>query len=417
MLRRAFVFLAGSAAIAGCGVQTVPYRGPSQPATAIGPAMPGAAPRAGGSKVAILLPLSGQLAGAGQPMLQAAQLALPANAPPTLVSYDTGGTPDGAATAARTAIAEGARMILGPLTSAETAAVAPIATQSGVPVLAFTNASVQAQPGVWTLGISPAQQVRRLVAAAAAQGKTQMAALLPDNDFGRAMADGLVQACAAAGLPAPSIHMHAPGMGAITTAARDLASYGSRRGPIDAQIRAARAQNTPEGRRQAADLARSSVAPPPFQALLLGDTKDELALVASVLPYYDVDSHNVQFMGPALWAAPGNGGGAMQGAWYAAPDGAARAPLEEAFQARYNTPPPPLADLAFDAASIARVLATQGGFSIAALTQPAGFAGVTGWLGFQADGQVRRGLAVFRIERSGPAMVEPAPSGGGTPGA
>ena len=112
-------------------------------------------------------------------MLHAAQLAFDSPGASSLDAKDTGGTPDGAAAAAHSAIADGVGLILGPLTSAATAAVAPIARASGVAVLAFTNDQAQAQPGVWTLGITPGQQVRRLVAAAAGQGKSQFAALLP----------------------------------------------------------------------------------------------------------------------------------------------------------------------------------------------------------------------------------------------
>jgi branched-chain amino acid transport system substrate-binding protein len=330
---------------------------------------------------------------------------------PPLDARDTRGTPEGAAVAARSAIAEGTGLILGPLMAAETSAVAPIARQAGVAVLAFTNASSLAQPGVWTLGITPDQQVRRLVSSAAAQGRTQFAALLPDNDFGRAMGEALTRACASAGLPPPNVRMHGAGMAAITAATRDISGYGNRRGPIDAQIKAARALNTPEGRRHGAELARSSIPPPPFNALLLGATGEALQEVAAMLPYYDVDRRAAQIMGPAIWSSPASGSGVMEGAWYAAPDPAARAGLEQSFSAKYGAPPPPLADLAFDAASIARLLATQSGFSAAALTQPAGFVGADGWLALLPDGQVRRGLAVFRVERGGAQMIEPAPQG------
>ncbi len=114
-----------------------------------------------GHRVAILLPLSGARADIGQALLHGAQLALDAPGAPPLDVKDTGGTPDGAAAAAQAAIADGAGLILGPLTSAETAAVAPVARAANVAVLAFTNDPSQAQPGVWTLGITPGQQVRR----------------------------------------------------------------------------------------------------------------------------------------------------------------------------------------------------------------------------------------------------------------
>jgi hypothetical protein len=206
-------------------------------------------------------------------------------------------------------------------------------------------------------------------------------------------------------------------MAPINAAARDLSDYANRRGPIDAQIRAARALETPDGRRQAQDLAKTQIPPPNFSALLLAGTGESLAEIAAVLPYYDVDRSQVQIMGPSLWASPASGSGQLSGAWYAAPDPAARTSFEQGFTAKYGSAPAPLADLAFDAASIARVLGGGGGFSVASLAQPAGFIGVDGWLALSPDGQVRRALAVFAIERGGPQMVEPAPQSANVGGA
>jgi branched-chain amino acid transport system substrate-binding protein len=163
-------------------------------------------------------------------------------------------------------------------------------------------------------------------------------------------------------------------------------------------------------------LAKSSIPPPSFNTLLLADTGEALAEIATLLPYYDIDPPAVQIIGPALWASPSSGSGQFRGAWYAAPDPAARGNFEQAFAAKYGGGPAPLADLAYDAASIAHVLAARG-FSVGALTQPAGFVGADGWFALLADGQVRRALAVFAIDRGGPQMVEPAPQSGNAPGA
>jgi branched-chain amino acid transport system substrate-binding protein len=417
MLRRAFVLLIGTVSLAAC-FGGYGYR-PAGYGYGAGPVpLGGGAGRGGpvGQRVAILLPLSGARADLGQNMLRAAQLALDGPGAPPLDPKDTGGTPQGAAAAAQQAIADGVGLILGPLTSPETAAVAPIARSANVALLAFTNDPSQAQPGVWTLGITPSQQVRRLVAAAQGQGKSEFAGLLPDSDFGHAMGQALTQATAGSGLPEPQVRFYAKGMPAINAAARDLSGYASRRGPIDAQIRQARELGTPEGRRQAQELAKSSIAPPSFNTLLLADTGEALAEIAAVLPYYDVDRSQVQILGPALWASPSSGSGQFTHAWYAAPDPAARSAFEQAYTAKYGSPPPSVADLAYDAASIARVLGGQG-YSIGALTQPSGFVGADGWLALLADGQVRRALAVFTIERGGPQMLEPAPQSGNVPGA
>jgi Periplasmic binding protein len=360
--------------------------------------------------------MTGPRAGLGQVLLQAAQLAMQTDAGPSLDVQDTGGTAAGATKAAQAALAKGDGLILGPLTSSETAAVAPIARGAGIPVLAFTNDAAQSQAGIWPLGITPDQQIRRLVVAAQAQGKTQFAGLLPDSDFGRAMAAALTKATQADGLPAATVRMHSPGMASITASARDVSDYANRRGPIDAKVKAARALGTPDGRREAQELVKTPIPPASFNVLLLGDTGDALQEIAAILPYYDVDRSAVQIIGPALWADPSSGSGAVHGAWYAAPDSSTRGNLERDYAAKYGVPPPPLADLAYDAASVAKVILGPRGSDIAILTQPGGFVGTDGWFTLLPDGQVRRGLAVYRIEAGGPQMIDPAPQSAGAPG-
>jgi hypothetical protein len=90
--------------------------------------------------------------------------------------------------------------------------------------------------------------------------------------------------------------------------------------------------------------------------------------------------------------------------------------LQQDYTAKYGSPPPPLADLAFDAASIAKVIIGINGANLTLLTQPAGFVGSDGWMAFSPDGQVHRGLAVFRVDRSGPTIIQPAPQSSGVPG-
>ena len=419
MRQWAFLFLLCALGVTGCDEQSSGRYGGAYQSGLNNPTSLGASGFPSGQTVqgvAILLPLTGPRADLGQVLLQAAQLALPSGSGPSLDVMDTGGTPSGAAQAAQAAVAKGDSLILGPLTSSETAAVAPIAKLARISVLAFTNDASQSQPAVWPLGISPDQQIRRLVVATQAQGQTQLAALLPATDFGHALASAFLKAADANGAQPPNVKMHAQGMASITAAARDLSDYANRRGPIDAKMKAARALGTPNGRREAQDLAKSTISPPPFNVLLLGDTGDALQEIAAILPYYDVDRSRVQIIGPALWSDPSSGSGAVQGAWYAAPDSSTRSGFEREYAAKYGVTPPPLADLAYDAASIAKVIVSPRGSDTALLTQPGGFTGADGWLALSPDGQVRRGLAVFRVQRAGPEIIEPAPQSAAAPG-
>ncbi|OYY04768.1 MAG: penicillin-binding protein activator, partial [Acidocella sp. 35-58-6] len=197
-------------ALAGCG-QEYPQSGSynsALPAAIAGAASlpaPGTSSGKTSGPVALLVPLTGDLAPAGQAIENAAKLAFPDNSSPALDVRDTGGTPAGAASAAQAAIAAGDGIILGPLTAAEAKAVAPVAQAANVNVLSFTNDSSVAAPGLWALGISPDQQVKRVVAAAAAAGRTQVAALLPDNDFGHALATSMQAETGALSEPSPNI--------------------------------------------------------------------------------------------------------------------------------------------------------------------------------------------------------------------
>ncbi len=415
------MLLAGTIALAGCATSSPPpgpratIYGGSGYGYGYGTAPTAVAPAPTGRGVALLVPLTGPNAERGTALANAARLALEVPGSPPLDVRDTGGTPEGAAAAAQQALAGGAALILGPLTAPETAAAARVARPAGVSILAFTSDPAQAQPGVWTLGITPAQQLRRLVGASAAQGKGRIAALLPQNAFGQAMATALGQVTASAGMASPNIRTYPPGnpQGAV----RDLADYGSRVSPLMGQIRAARAQHDASGRERAAQLSRQDVPPPSFDALVLADTGASLSTLTGLLQGYEVGPPGVRLMGPALWAEPSTRAGSeLTGAWYAGPDPTARAAFDQAYRTRFGVAAPGLADFAYDAASLARVTAQSGGFDVGSLCRPEGFAGVDGVFALQSDGTVRRGLALFEVQRGGPVLVEPAPDTLNAPG-
>ena len=415
-LMRSWIVLAAGLGLAACVADPAANRYARMPSPAIPaqPVQPGATPP--GRRIAILLPLTGPNAELGQTLQRSAQLALDRPDAPPLDVRDTGGTPAGAAAAARAALDAGVGVLLGPLTTTETASVAPIAVAAGVPVLAFTSDSTQAQPGVWTLGITPAQQVRRLVMAVQADGKTRLAAVVPQNPFGEALATGYRSAAAEAGLPEPQLLRYGNGFAGLNAALKDVSGYNTRRGAIEDQQRAARARRDADGRREANDLGQLPVPPPPVDALLLGAAGDQLGQAAPLMAFYDIGPGQVRILGPAIWAREAPRLGALSGAWFAAPDPAQRQAFVQRYTAKYNAPPRDLASLAYDAAAIARVTADANGFPLASLLRAEGFGGADGLLGLLPDGQVRRGLAIFEIDGTGAHIVQPAPDSLSAPG-
>ena len=342
-------------------------------------------------RAALLLPLTGPNAPLGQAMLNAATLALFDEAPQGVefVPRDTGGTATGAAAAARQALADGARVLVGPLTSAEAASVGSVARGAGVPMLAFTNDAQRAGPNAWVLGTTPQQQVRRVVAAAARDGAQRFVLAAPNTEFGRALAEGLRGAAADLGLPAPAIALH--------PAAADPA--------------------------MAAGAAR--VAAPRADALLLGETGDRarrfaaayVAEVRAMQAATDPAATGPAMLGTALWLNDPavRGETTLVGARFPGPDANARTRFEDRYREAFGAAPPRVAASAYDAAALAaRVLRDR--------TTPDGttairsFDGADGPVRLLANGGTARGLAIYALSASGePALVEPAadPAGAG----
>jgi ABC-type branched-subunit amino acid transport system substrate-binding protein len=403
--------------LAACAAQPTPRPGPAI-AAPVGLGV-GAMPRLevgpdGRIRAALLLPLSGPHAAVGEAMLNGATLALFDQGADRveLVPKDTGGDPARAAAAARAAFAEGASIVLGPLFASETAAVAPVARAAGAPVLAFTTDPTQARPGVWVVNLLPEPPVRRVVAAARAAGATRFAALVPDNAYGRLVLNAYRRAVADAGGVMVREEIYAGTN--PDPAVRRLANYTARRGPIEAQVRAARALGTADGRRRAAQIQREARIPPPdFDALLLADGGERLRVVAALLAFYDIDNPPVRILGTPLMAATPDAGRepALVGAWYAAPDETRREAFEVRYRAAFGTPPPIVAGVAFDAAAITAALARggRGGFAGVSLIQPEGFAGALGIVRLLPDGANQRGLALLEVRRDGVQVIEPAP--------
>ena len=351
-------------------------------------------------KIAILLPLTGQNAALGRDMLKAAQLAL-ADSGLQLDVRDTGGTPAGAAQAAAASLTDQDAAIVGPLTAGETDAAAGAA--GGIPILAFTSDRQMARPGVWPLGVTPDQQVARLVQALHDQSKTRIAAVLPDNAFGNALAAGLTHAVADQGGPDPVIHRYQDGrLPALDHELKDAADYDNRRSAAElGTLPPATEDGQPA---TPPPFNPATLGPAPFDALLLGAQGGVLQGALNLLPAYGIRLPGTRVIGPATWAREASAQRALTGAWYAAPDPGQRGDFERAFAARYGTPPPPISDVAYDAARLVRGLFLDP----AMLRRPSRFAGVDGLIALSPDGQVQRSLAVFEFGPSGPTIVSPA---------
>ena len=385
-------------------------RGPAE-----APAGDGRAPSSG-LRAGLLLPLSGPEAALGRSMLDAAQLALFETAGEgfTILPHDTRGTPRGAEAAARAAVDDGASILLGPVFADSVAAVAPIARDAGINVIAFSNDRSVAGRGTFLMGILPRQQISRVVRYARGQGIPRFAALVPDTAFGRRVARYFERSVRETGGTLVRVERVKDRAEDAAAAVRRLVMYDERR----AALAKRRAAIEAAGRDVAAPMMAAlenveGLTDPGFDALLVALSGVRLAEVAARLPYYDVDTARIKVLGLSSWHTDALGREpALVGAWYAAPSIEALGDFETRYRRTFGAAPVPLANLAYDAAALAAALARAGAgpdFTLAALTDASGFMGAAGIFRFRESGESERGLSVFEIGAKAPREIGRAP--------
>jgi ABC-type branched-subunit amino acid transport system substrate-binding protein len=346
------------------------------------PETPPPPPVAPGNKVpvALLLPLTGPSAALGRAMLDAAEMALfdTGDDRLQLLVRDSGGTGPIAAAAAHSAIADGARLILGPLLAVEVEAVKPVAESAHVPMVSFSTASQLAGNGTWLMSFDPRQEIERVVVFAHARGHNRFAVLAPQGPYGDLAVAALSDSAQSAGASVGRIVRYDPSLTTIGPTVQEFAAGGS-----------------------------------DFDALLLPEGGTKLKALVPLLPYDGIDPDQVKLLGTGLWADSTIGTEpALDGGWYAAPAPQTRANFEKRFETLYKRAPPLLATLGYDATALAAVLERRPegpDFSTAALTNPSGFAGINGIFRLLPDGIVQRGLAVLEVHRTGATVIDPAP--------
>src|ERR1700733_12045317 len=166
-------------------------------------------------RVGVLLPFSSGSSGTralSSSMMKAAELALfdANNSNIVLISADEGSTPEAAAAGARSLLAQGAEIIIGPLFSQSVSAVAPITRDRAVPLISFSTDRTVAGDGVYLLSFQPEIAVDRVISYAAAHGHTAFAALIPETAYGRVVGQAFTNDVKSAGAQVTDLEKFAP---------------------------------------------------------------------------------------------------------------------------------------------------------------------------------------------------------------
>lgn len=360
--------------LAACKVVPESGRPGPGPAPAPGPseALPTDTAR---HRVALLVPLSGENAAVGRSIANATTMALlDTNAQNLrITTYDTA---TGAGTAAARAIADGNKLILGPLLREDVTPILAEARPADVPLITFSNDTTIAAPDVFVMGHVPEQSVARTVGYASTQGAKRFAALVPNGDYGRRAGDALSQAVGRAGGTLASVERYDRGNTSIVSAAQRLKARGG------------------------------------YDAVLIAEGPRLAGMAAAELKEGGVQTF---ILGTELWSGEASiaNSAALRGAWFSAVSDTRYRQFVGSYETRFGAQPYRIATLGYDAVLLALRVAREWqpgrDFPTGKMLANDGFLGLDGPFRFRSTGIGERAMEVRRIGNGAISVVAPAP--------
>ncbi|WP_428333712.1 penicillin-binding protein activator [Novosphingobium sp.] len=323
-------------------------------------------------RIALLVPMTGASAAIGQAIANATTMALlDTNAANLrITTYDTAAS--GAGPAAAKAIADGNKLILGPLNSEDVGAVAAAARPAHVPMITYSNDADAAARDVFVFGQAPGQSVARVIGYARAHGITAVGALIPTGVYGQRVAAGLNGAARQ-----------------YNVRVTDVETYERTNTSVASAIRRVKAKGQ-------------------VDAIVIADRARIAALAAPM-------ANGVRLLGTELWAgdatithmAP------LRGAWFAAISDKRFGQFETSYHNRFGVNPPRISTLGYDSVlltlNVARSWRSGTVFPTGKLFDSQGFIGLDGVFRFNEFGIAERAMEVREVGTGTFTTISPAP--------
>ena len=362
-------------------------------------------------RVGLLLPFSADsdaVKRVSSAMFDAAQLATfeAADDRFLIIPKDTKGTPEGAAAAARSALGDGAEILLGPLFSESVDAVAQVARAARTPVIAFSSDVASAGDGVYLLSFPPEIEIARVTDFAMANGIERFGLLAPSNEYGQRVSTSFSAEVVNRGGVIVHEERYQQEPDAMIEPAKRLARYSKAVIPPEMRHDFDPANPGATGAANGSALG--------YQAVMIPEQGTLLRALAPLLPYYNVNINRIKLLGVSAWNNPGlTREPALRGGWFAAPDPKVTKGFQERFRAAFGETPPRLASLSYDATLLAARLGREprqrNRFRASDIASPNGYYGADGLFRLREDGAIERGLAILEIQPGGIQLVDPAP--------
>lgn len=364
-------------------------------------------------KIALLLPLSGKHKKLGKALYDAAQLALFDHGDPRIVIYpfDTKGSEFTAISVMNEVVAEGIKIIVGPVFSKVVKSISPIASKNDITIFSFSNNSEVANNNIYVMGLDVRQQVQRIVTYAIENDIKYFSALLPGNNYGSQIVTELRKVIEIYGGMVLKTEFYVPGSDVNVNVRRVVRSLIEI--PVDRE-----GQPLFKHLMEGEEIPLDEEGRPLYQdikdfktALLIAENSKKLVEIADLLEKYNFPDES-QVIGLSGW----DGSEALQkdvfsGAWFTGLPKNNFELYHDHFDDIYTYTPAKISSFAYDIISVISALVASGEditFKKEMVLNSVGFSGISGVFRFKNSGVVERLLEVYKADGGRVNTIDPA---------
>ena len=355
-------------------------------------------------KIGLLLPLSGSNSKIGESLLKASRLSLnkTKNKNIKLLVKDTENIDKNIISSYYELINEDVDIILGPLFSKNIELITPIATEENTIMITFSNNMGIKNENTFISGLAPENEIEKIFEYAILNGKNKFAVILPNNQYGLRSKKLIENILSENQSLLSKLVLYDSKNPDFYMVAKVVANYEQRKFDLEKKLEELKNIESLDSKKIYKKLKnQDTLGELDFDSLYIGvENVKHLSMLASILPYYDVDPKKVFYMGNSLWAQnivlkeP-----ALEKGYFPNIDQIGIENFELEYQSIFAQKPHKVSSLAYDLIGLISSLQKNSqNIDVKNITNKNGFIGSNGLFRFKKDGSIERSLSIFQIK-------------------
>ena len=352
--------------------------------------------------IGIMLPLTGKHYKIGRSLLNAAQLALSKTNQENIRFHivDTGNDEELVQNTYKL-INKGIKIIIGPVFTNNCLILKDLIDEEEITVISFSNNSQLEENNYYVFGLTLEDEINKLLNYSINRGLRKYAVVLPGNEFGQRVKKKIEEQKNKDSSIFFKYEFYNTVNPDFYAVSRAISDYETRKLNLEEKIKELEKLKTDNSLKEIKKFKKlDTYGELDFEAIIIITEKfSDLSNLNSILPYYDVDPKNIQYMGTSVWAReialkePG-----LNKSYFSSLDILSRKKFEEDYSEIFNEKSHSISSLSYDLVGLLSSLnLNEPIFNSTILNNNSGFIGINGWFRFTKTGKVIRDPKIFQI--------------------